>query len=256
MRTLAPIFAILTLLASPVHAQERALKFGTEGAYPPFNNLTADGKLVGFDIDIGNALCAELKATCEWVVQDWDGMIPALQAGKFDAAVASMFITEERKTQVDFTQPYYRTPAAFLALKTSPLSGVSAGDLDGKTIGVQGSSVYANYVETLLPASKLKAYGAIEDMFADLASGRVDAVNDDLIVLQNFLASPEGSCCKLIGTVASVPEIHGEGAGIAVRKGDPLRGELDAAITAIRASGKFKEINDKYFDVDLSPNPG
>jgi len=254
MRTLFLIVALLS--AFPAAAQERVLKFGTEGAYPPFNNLMPDGKLAGFDIDIGNALCTELKATCEWVVQDWDGMIPALQAGKFDAAVASMFITEERKKQVDFTQPYYRTPAAFVALKSSPLAGVSASDLDGKTIGVQGSSVYANYVETLLPASKAKAYGTIEDMLADLASGRVDAVNDDLIVLQNYLASPQGGCCKLIGTVALVPEIHGEGAGIAVRKGDPLRADLDAAITAIRASGKFKEINDKYFDVDLSPDPG
>ena len=252
MRTLLLTIALLT--AFPAAAQERVLKLGTEGAYPPFNNLMPDGRLSGFDIDIGDALCAELKARCEWVVQDWDGMIPALQAGKFDAAVASMFITEERKKQVDFTQPYYRTPAAFIALKSSPLVGTTASDLAGRTIGVQSSSVYADYVEKLLPDSKAKAYGAIEDMLADLASGRVDAVNDDQIVLEKFLASPEGSCCRLVGAVASVPSIHGDGAGIAVRKGDPLRAELDAAIEAIRKSGKFKEINDRYFDIDLSPS--
>ena len=253
MTILRLIFAILALLAQPALAGERVLRFATEAAYPPFNSQTADGGLEGFDIDIGNALCAELKARCEWVVQDWDGMIPALQAGKFDAVVASMFITPERRKQVDFTQPYYRTPAAFIAPKTSPLAGVSAADLAGKSIGVQGSSVYAIYVERMLPASAPKEYAAVPDMLADLANGRVDLVNDDLVVLDQFLKSPEGACCKLIAAMEPLPAIHGPGAGIATRKDDPLRDELNAAFDALVAGGAYRAINARHFDFDLLP---
>ncbi|TIL79413.1 MAG: transporter substrate-binding domain-containing protein, partial [Mesorhizobium sp.] len=113
-------------------AQEK-LKIATEGAYPPFNTITADGKLVGFDIDITNALCAQMKVECELVTQDWDGMIPALQAKKFDAIIASMSITEERKKQVSFTNKYYTTPLSLVALKDSDIASTEPAALAGKT---------------------------------------------------------------------------------------------------------------------------
>lgn len=245
------------LWAAAVPAQERPIKLATEGAYPPFNSVASDGKLHGFDIDIGNALCAEMKVTCEWVVQDWDGMIPALVAGKFDAAVASMFITGERKKQVDFTDRYYRTPAAVAVPKDSKIAGVDPADFAGLTVGVQSSSVYFNYAEKQLGNSEIKAYGSVEDMLADLANGRLDAINDDLIVIDQFLKTSEGVCCKLLGTIAHDPSIHGEGAGIALRKGDPLVGRFNTALKAIRDKGIYQSINDRYFSFDLyGTDPG
>src|SRR6185369_4812389 len=130
---LAASAALLTL--GVAQAQEKTLKIGTEGAYPPFNNLTSDGKLVGFDVDIAKALCDEMKAKCEFVTQDWEGIIPALQAGKFDAIIASMSITPERAEKVDFTNKYYNTPSAIAVSKDSDLKGVTKEDLAGKTIG-------------------------------------------------------------------------------------------------------------------------
>ena len=248
---LAASAALFALSVGAAGAQELTLKIGTEGAYPPFNNLTPDGKLEGFDIDIAKALCDEMKAKCEFVTQDWDGIIPALQAGKFDAIVASMSITPERKEKVDFTNKYYHTPPAIVAPKDSDIKGVTKEDLAGKTIGVQSSTTHFNYAEKVYTDSTVKPYPTAQEYQLDLANGRIDAANDDIVVVQQFLASPEGACCKLVGTIKPVPEIHGEGVGIAVRKGETdLVKKFNAAIDAIRANGKYKEINDKYFTFD------
>ena len=242
----------LALAATAAGAQEMMkLKIGPEGAYPPFNNLTADGKLEGFDVDIAKALCEEMKAECEFVTQDWDGIIPALQAGKFDAIIASMSITDERKEKVDFTNKYYNTPPAIAVPKDSDIKGVTKEDLAGKAIGVQGSTTHSNYAEATFTDSDVKLYPTADEYKLDIANGRLDAVNDDIIVLQEWLASESGACCKILGTIKPVPEIHGLGAGIAIRKGETeLADKFNKAIDAIRANGKYKEINDKYFDFD------
>ena len=243
--------AALLAAAGAASAQE-TLRIGTEGAYPPFNNLTADGQLEGFDIDIAKALCEEMKVTCEFVTQDWDGIIPALQAGKFDAIIASMSITEERKKQVDFTSKYYNTPPAIVAPKDTDIKGVSKEDLAGKTIGVASSTTHFNYSTATYTDSEIKAYPSSQEFLLDLANGRLDAANDDISVLEEWLKTPDGACCKLVGSITPVPEIHGPGAGIAVRKGESeLVEKFNAAIDAIRKNGKYKEINDKYFKYDV-----
>ncbi len=243
--------AALAVSLGAANAQE-TLKIGTEGAYPPFNNLTADGKLEGFDIDIANALCEEMKVKCEFVTQDWDGMIPALQAGKFDAIIASMSITEERKQKVDFTHKYYLLPSAIVAPKETDIKGVTKEELAGKTLGAATSTTHYNYAEKTYMDTTLKGYPTSQEFLLDLANGRVDAVTDDIGVLEEWLKTPDGACCKIVGTITPVPEIHGEGPGIAVRKGETdLVNKFNAAIDAIRASGKYKEINDKYFSVDV-----
>jgi polar amino acid transport system substrate-binding protein len=247
---LAVSAAALALAAGAAQAQE-TLKIGTEGAYPPFNNLTADGKLEGFDIDIANALCEEMQVECEFVTQDWDGIIPALQAGKYDAIIASMSITEERKQQVDFTEKYYNTPPAIAVAKDSEIEDISPEALADKALGVQGSTTHSNYAEAEYANSDIKMYPTADEYKLDLANGRIDAAMDDVTVLSEWLDTPDGECCKIIGTITPVPEIHGEGAGIAIRKGeDELRERFNTAIQAIRENGKYKEINNKYFDFD------
>jgi polar amino acid transport system substrate-binding protein len=253
------VFRTLTIAAfaigvslGAVRAQDmKTIKIGTEGAYPPFNNLESDGSLVGFDIDIAKALCEEMKVKCEFVTQDWDGIIPALQAGKFDAIVASMSITDERKEKVDFTNKYYSTPAAIAAPKDTDIKGVTKEDLAGKTIGVQGSTTFSIFAESTYTDSTIKAYPTADEYKLDLENGRLDAANDDVIVLKEWLATPEGECCKIVGTIKPDPKYFGDGIGIAIRKGeDDLREAFNKAIDTIRANGKYKEINDKYFDFD------
>lgn len=245
--------AFLALSLGAAHAQDMMkLKIGTEGAYPPFNNLEADGSLVGFDIDIAKALCEEMKADCEFVTQDWDGIIPALQAGKFDAIIASMSITDERKEKVDFSEKYYNTPPAIAVPKDSDITEATDAALAGKALGAQSSTTHSNYAEEKLPSTDLKLYPTPDEYKLDIANGRIDAVIDDVIVLSEWLKTDDGACCKILSTLTPDPVINGEGAGIAVRKGETeLADKFSAAIKAIRESGKYKEINDKYFDVDV-----
>ena len=256
MKLTARLLAAATLAAAALAAgtalAEDKLIIGTEGAYPPFNNLEADGTLTGFDIDIAKALCDQMKVTCEFVTQDWDGIIPALQAKKFDAIVASMSITPERKEKVSFSKKYYNTPPAIAVPKDSPITEASEKALEGKTLGAQSSTTHANYAEAHMKGADLKLYPTADEYKLDISNGRIDAVIDDVVVLSQWVKSDAGSCCKILGTLPVDPVINGEGAGIAVRKGEEaLADKFTAAIDAIRANGKYQEINKKYFDFDV-----
>lgn len=246
--------ALLSLVgAMPAAAQEKMpLRIGTEGAYPPYNFFDSDRNLVGFDVDIAKALCVKMNAECTFVSQDWDGIIPALQAGKFDAIVASMSITPERDKVVDFTNKYYNTPPAIAVPKDSDLTEATPEALDGIVLGAQSSTTHANYAEKYFPDTDLRRYGSPEEYKLDLTSGRIDAAIDDVVVLSAWLASPDGACCKLLSTLKPDPEINGMGAGIAIREGDTaLKEKFNAAIEAIRADGTYKSIEEKYFDFDV-----
>jgi len=244
--------AVFALMATTAMAEGEKIVIGTEGAYPPFNNLESDGSLTGFDIDIAKALCEEMKAECTFVTQDWDGIIPALISKKFDAIIASMSITAERKEKVDFTNKYYNTPPAIVVPKDSPITEATEDALDGKTLGAQSATTHSNYAEAHMKKSELKLYPTSEEYKLDIANGRIDGVVDDIVVLSEWLKTADGACCKLLGALPIDPVINGEGAGIAIRKGDDaLREKFNAAIDAIRKSGKYKEINDKYFAFDV-----
>ncbi|MBJ3775047.1 ABC transporter substrate-binding protein [Acuticoccus mangrovi] len=246
--------AILVAAAAlPAAAQDKMqLRIGTEGAYPPFNSFDSDRNLVGFDIDIAKALCEEMNAECTFVTQDWDGIIPALRANKFDAIIASMSITPERDEIVDFTDKYYNTPPAIAVPKDSDLTEATAESLADIILGAQSSTTHANYAEAHFPDTELRRYGTPEEYKLDLASGRIDAAIDDVVVLSDWLDSEDGDCCKILTTLPIDPDINGPGVGIAVREGETeLLEKFNAAIAAIRENGTYKAINDKYFDFDV-----
>lgn len=237
-----------TALALSTHAsqaQEQTLRIGTEGGYPPFNALTSDGELVGFDIDIARALCAEMEVQCEFVAQDWDGIIPALQAGRYDAIVASMSVTEERLQQVDFTKPYYTNSLVFVAPKDTEFD---AADLAGKAIGVQEGTISAIFAEENYPEADVRAYPTQLEAFVDLETGRTDAVFADFGVQYDWINSEAGACCEFKGE----PVSEDDKIAIALRKGETeLKERFDAAIDAIRADGTYAEINARYFPFDI-----
>jgi lysine-arginine-ornithine-binding protein len=223
------------------------LKLGTEGAYPPFNLIDASGQVGGFDLEIGQALCAKMKVECEVVTSDWDGIIPALNAKKFDFLIASMSITEERKAAVDFTTPYYTNKLQFVAPKGKEFKTDKAS-LQGKVIGAQRATIAGTWMEDNLDGVvELKLYDTQENAYLDLSSGRLDGILADSFVQWEWLKSDAGKGFEFKGD----PVFDNDKIGIAVRKGDELRVKLNAALAEIVTDGTYKKINDKYFPFSI-----
>lgn len=251
-RVLWTVVAGLGLMSATANAAHHALRVGVEAAYPPFSWKEADGTLKGFDIDIAKEVCQRLGKECVLVEQEWDGMIPALLAKKFDTIIASMSITEERKKKVDFTVKYYKTPVMLVA-KKNPGFDHSAAGLKDKRIGVQRGTTHQCSAEKLYPEADIVLYGTQEEVFQDLAAGRLDAqLSDSLQAMEGFLKKDAGKGFAFLGDAIDDVECQGIGAGFAVRKNEAeLRDALSKAILDIRADGTYKKLNGKYFPIDI-----
>ncbi len=249
LKTLAAAAVAVAMLSGAAMAEMKKVRIGTEGAYPPFNFTDSDGKLKGFDVDIAMALCEKMKAECEIVAQDWDGIIPALLAKKYDAIIASMSITEERMKKVDFTDKYYQTPAKFVMKKGAGHSDTSPAGMKGKVIGAQSSTTHSSFLEDNYKDSEIKLYGTQDEANADLVAGRLDAILADSVVMWEWVTkTDDGKCCEQLEKGYIDEKWFGKGAGIAVRKGEEeLRDALSKAIIDIVADGTYKKINDQYF---------
>ncbi|HVO02451.1 MAG TPA: transporter substrate-binding domain-containing protein [Candidatus Cybelea sp.] len=256
--------AMMAFAAISAQAQD-TIKFGVAAEpYPPFTSPDASGKWVGWEVDLMDAVCAEMKAKCEIVPVAWDGIIPALQAKKFDVIWSSMSITDERKKQIDFTDKYYQTPAVLIGPKSdtskiaiidNPTAAgrkiIDPASVKGKTIGAQIQTIHANYVKTYLTQSDVKLYDTQDNCNADLVAGRIDFVIADSIALDAFLKSDQGKDMEVKATVPSDP-IFGDGVGGGLRKDDTaLKDKLNAALAAVHKSGKYDEITKKYFNFDI-----
>ncbi|MEB0042499.1 MULTISPECIES: transporter substrate-binding domain-containing protein [unclassified Pseudomonas] len=243
--------AIATLAFATGAVAADKMKMGVQAAYPPFNSKDASGQVVGFDVDIGNALCAKMKVECDVVTSDWDAIIPALNADQFNFLVSSMSITEERKQLVDFTDPYYSNKLQFIGPKAAELNieKTTLNDtLNGKTIGAARGTVAAAWLnDNLGVGATITLYDTQADAYADLSAGNLDAVLADKFVSYEWLKSEAGASYEFKGA----PVVDNDKIGIAVRKGDPLREQLNAALKDIINDGTYKKINDRYFPFSI-----
>ena len=240
------VFTVTIGAAGTANAAEKLL-IGTEGAYPPFNMVDANGELQGFDVDIAKALCTSMGADCTFVKQDWDGMIPALNKKKYDAIIASMSITPERAKAVDFTERYYTNKLQFIAKKGMSLD-ISAMGLKGKVIGAQRATIAGDWLEKNRAGADIKLYDTQENAYLDLSAGRLDAMLADAFVNYDWLQSDAGKDYEFKGD----PVFDGDLIAIAIRKGsDDLRMKLNKAIKDIVANGTYAKINAKYFPFSI-----
>lgn len=250
---MAKKFLSLALLAACATAAQAAdLKVAIDPTYEPFTYKTPDGKPTGFDVDIANAVCAEIKRKCVFVEQVWDSMIPGLQARKYDVIVSSLSMTEERKRVIDFSDRYYKTPSAIVVKKGTAYTDPAS--LKGKRIGVlKGSTQEKWALGELKPAGvNIIPYEAQDQVYLDINAGRLDGtVADKVEVHGGFLRKPEGKDYGYVGPDQYDTKYYGDGIGIGMRKGQKeLKDQINQAIKTIRSNGTYNTIAKKYFDFD------
>ncbi len=254
--------AAMMLGLNAAYAAEGELVIGTEGAYPPFSMADANGNVTGFDADVGNAICEKLAMKCRFVVQAFDGLIPALNAKRFDIIISGMSITEERGKQIDFSNSFAEFPNQFVAKKGTPLADANdldtlKKDLNGLRVGVQGGTTHAAYVEKNMPDAQLMTYDTLDQMQIDLSSGRLDTSFSDSSAQTDFLAKPEGAEFALVPFVidSASDATLGSGLGIGIRKDDTeLKAKINAALCELGTDGTLKASSEKWFKMDISRN--
>ena len=245
MKLLAAASALALLATMPALAAEK-LRIATTGDYPPFTYVDNDGEITGFDVDIALALCTELDAECEIVVEEWERLIPELRAGSFDAIAASMSITEKRRQRVSFTNQYYSNMVRFVARKGS---GFDPADAAGKTIGTARATIASDWLAAnLAGTATIKLYAGLGELYRELAAGRLDAVFGDGLGSYAWLQDPEGADFEFVGEGYRLDE----GIGIAVRHEDALLlSRLNRGLDAILANGTYEQINARYFPFSI-----
>ena len=276
----AALFGAVLALGSGVaaHAKDWSkVTIATEGAYEPWNFIKPDGQLAGFEVDLAHELCSRMKVQCTVVQQDWDGMIPALNAGKFDGIMAGMNITPQRLQVIDFSDAYAAGPAGFLVPKSGSLAklpgtgtvlNLSKDDpanrqtidamrtmLKGKTIGVQVATIHANFLDKYFKdVASIQEYKTTEQHDLDLMSGRIDAAFADASYFATTLSKPDAKDLMLAGAEFRGGDIFGRGVGVGLRKADTdLKTMFDKAIDSVKADGTLKKIQAKWFKIDMSP---
>jgi len=268
------IFSVLAslLIIGNVFAADK-IKIGTEGAYPPWNSKDASGKLIGFEVELAYTLCRYIGKQCVIVEQDWDGMIPALIMRKFDAIMAGMSITDERKKAINFSQGYADEVASLAVMKGSSLEGLDTpaginltkpnaaakkalktltAALAGKTVCVQTATIHQNFLDSGdVGKVNVRTYKTQDEVNLDLASGRCDAALAAAVAFSDY-AEKSGKPVVLTGPTFS-GGAFGNGVGVGIRKNDTeLLKAFNTAINKARKNGDISRIATKWFGFDAS----
>jgi len=242
------------LLVASFGASAADIRFGVDASYPPFEFKTPSGTLAGFDIDLGNEICKRLHAHCVWVQNDFDGMIPALKAKKFDGVLSSMSMTEQRMKEIAFSDKLFNTPTRMVTKAGSKLLPTAAS-LAGKRVGVEQGTIQEAYAKAYWEPKGVTVvpYKDQNLVQADLVAGRLDATLQDAVeASEGFLKKPEGKGFAFAGPSLVDEKTLGNGAGIGLRKEDvALKNQIDKAIAGMLKDGTYKKIEKKYFTFDV-----
>ncbi|PMN54763.1 arginine ABC transporter substrate-binding protein [Vibrio lentus] len=237
------LLASLIGLASFNAAAQEEIKFAMEATYAPFEYMDENNQIQGFDVDLANALCEEMKATCTFHNQAFDSLIPALKFKRYDAAISAMDITEARLQQVNFSDAYYDNSAAFISIEGKVADQAA---LEGKRIGVQNGSTHQSFLLEQMTGVTAVPYSSYQDAFIDMKNGRIDSVFGDTAVVAEWFKKQDN--LTYVGEQVTNQEYFGNGFGIAVNKSNPeLVAQLNTALAAVKGNGEYDKIFNKYF---------
>jgi polar amino acid transport system substrate-binding protein len=228
-----------------------AIRFLTETDYPPFNYAGPDGTPVGFNVDVARLICEELKVACTIQMRRFDTLVDALVENRGDAVIASLAVVAETRRRLDFSDPYYRVPARFVARRDSTIEGVHPEQLEGKKVAVVAGTAHEAYLKALFTEVEVKPYPNQEAAREALRRGEVDLLFGDAVALAFWLNGTDSAgCCEFRGGAFLESRYFGEGIGIAVRRGnDTLRQAFNWALFRLWEKGRFTDLWLRYFPV-------
>ena len=240
---LLSVFALAAGLATAAQAKDwKTVRIGTDATYPPFESVDPFGKITGWEVEYGNDLCARMHVTCTWQNQDWDGIIPALLAGKFDMIVSSMNMTPARAQKVLFSDMYYATDPVWVGQASNKSDDTSPAFMKDKTVGTQSSTVFAAYLEKEYKGLDVKLYPGGDEPLIDLGSGRLDYAVSDILVAEKYIEKNPG-CCRIVKKIIRTPDVFGPGVGAAFRPEDKdLKAMFDKAIDEADATAPSRSL--------------
>lgn len=250
MKKIIPSLAAVAIMGfSATAISSETLRFGVDVPTAPMEFRLPSGELTGFDIELGNALCEQINRSCEWVEQEWSGIIPGLTSRKYDAIMSSMTINDSRRKKVLFSDPYIKPYSAWFGADTLDMEKVDKDNLEGKTIGVQRGTLQDSYVtDQFGMVADVNRYSTTTDMIMDIKTGRVDLIFlDHPAGVATLLDNNDGY--RIVGELINEPEKYfGEGFGIAFRQRDEeLAEQFNAALSELKENGTYDEIYQKYF---------
>ena len=227
------------LLGASVAASAQELTFAMGPSYPPFETTNEKGEIIGFDVDVANAICQEIQATCKFKSEAFDALIPNLKAKRFDASISAIDITDARAKQVLFSDAYYDSPASYV-----PLKGQATLE-SAKNVGVQNGTTFQQYTVAETKQYSPKSYASLQSAILDLKSGRIDIIFGDTAVLADMISKePE---IQFVGEKVTNKKYFGNGLGSAMHKSNKdLAAQLNKGLAAIKANGEYQKIYDKW----------